>query len=142
MRRLTLSTGDRLVDLAAPVASPRGRASSRERRRIWPEGTVLVSATLGLLSAAAFANEPITYAVKITAPATHVAEVEATFPTQGRGVIELMMPVWSPGFYRVEDYASRVEDLSARSVETKRPLIVERPQKNRWRIQAQGALHV
>ena len=26
-----------------------------------------------------------------------------------------MMPIWSPGFYRVEDYAARVHDLAART---------------------------
>ena len=50
---------------------------------------------------AATAAEPIVYEVKVSAAATHYAEVRATYPTGGRGAIELMMPVWSPGFYRV-----------------------------------------
>jgi hypothetical protein len=28
-----------------------------------------------------------------------------------------MMAVWSPGFYRVEDYAKRVQGLSARTTD-------------------------
>ena len=44
-----------------------------------------------------------------------------------------MMPIWSPGFYRVEDYASRVQSLSARTSDGK-TLAVEQPQKNRWRV--------
>jgi predicted metalloprotease with PDZ domain len=102
----------------------------------------LAVATATFAATASFATEPVVYAVKVAVPETHYAEIRATFPTGGRGVIELMMPVWSPGFYRVEDYASRVEDLSARSPEDARPLIVERPRPNRWRIQAQGALTV
>ena len=39
------------------------------------------------------------------------------FPTAGRPAVEIMMPVWSPGFYRVEDYARRVEDLSAKAAD-------------------------
>src|SRR6185295_5597185 len=72
-------------------------------------------------------------------PETHYAEIEATIPTERRASIELMMPVWSPGFYRVEDYASRVQNLAARLPDGK-ALPVEQPQKNRWRIQTSGAL--
>jgi predicted metalloprotease with PDZ domain len=82
--------------------------------------------------------EPILYRIKFPAPDTHYAEVEATFPTGKRPVIELMMPVWSPGFYRLEDYASRVQGLSARLSDGK-ALSVEQPQKNRWRIQTGDA---
>ena len=49
--------------------------------------------------------EPIVHTVKISKPDSHAAEVEAVFPTAGRPPIEIMMAVWSPGFYRVEDYA-------------------------------------
>src|SRR6187455_375322 len=90
--------------------------------------------TLGLLSARpALSQETISYSVRVTAPATHYAEVEATFPTEGRAAIVLMMPVWSPGFYRVEDYAAKVEDLTARSA-SGGPLVVGKPRPNRWRI--------
>ena len=60
------------------------------------------------------ALEPIVYTIKVPKPDSHVAEVEAVFPTAGRPAVEIMMAVWSPGFYRVEDYAKRVEDLSAK----------------------------
>jgi predicted metalloprotease with PDZ domain len=88
------------------------------------------------------AAEPIVYTVKVTAPETHYLDVRAVYPTRGREVIDLMMPIWSPGFYRVENYASRVEDLFARAVETDQALKLERPRLNRWRIQVQGANHV
>src|SRR5262245_45335855 len=94
----------------------------------------------GLLCTApsARAAEPIIYTVKFPAPDTRIAEVEAAFPTGTRATIELMMPVWSPGFYRVEDYASRVQSLSARASDG-RTLVVEQTQKNRWRVQTGGA---
>ncbi len=97
----------------------------------------------GLLCAAppADAAEPIIYTVKFPAPDTRIAEVEAAFPTGRRATIELMMPVWSPGFYRVEDYASRVQGLSARASDGK-TLAVTQPQKNRWRIETMGAANV
>jgi predicted metalloprotease with PDZ domain len=87
------------------------------------------------------ASEPIVYTVRFPLPDTHFAEVEAAITTGRRVSIELMMPVWSPGFYRVEDYASRVEGLSARTPDGK-ALQVEQSQKNRWMIQTSGAPRV
>ena len=66
-----------------------------------------------------------------------VAEVDAMVPTGGRASIELMMAVWSPGFYRVEDYAKRVRDLSARAPDGTK-LEVQQPKKNRWRLETGG----
>ncbi len=48
-----------------------------------------------------------------------------------------MMAVWSPGFYRVEDYAKRVEDLGAVALDGT-PLKVEHPEKNRWKVETGG----
>jgi len=46
--------------------------------------------------------EPIAYVIRIPAPETHEIVVEATVPTSGRASLDLMMPTWSPGYYRVE----------------------------------------
>ena len=43
------------------------------------------------------------------------------------------MPIWSPGYYRVEDYAAKVEELKARTPDGT-ALETEKTQKNRWRI--------
>lgn len=102
---------------------------------------LVVALVLVCASAATHAAEPIVYTVKFPAPETHLAEVEAVFPANKRTAIELMLPIWSPGFYRVEDYASRVQDLSARTAD-RQPLVVEQPQKNRWRIVTNGAASV
>ncbi|KPK89148.1 hypothetical protein AMJ80_10160 [bacterium SM23_31] len=81
--------------------------------------------------------QPIVYTIKVSAPETHYAEVEVIVPAEGSEIIEMMMPVWSPGFYRVQDYASKVEDLSA-STPDGSTLQVDRPKNNRWRIQTSG----
>lgn len=93
------------------------------------------SAPTGLIARDAV---PIVYTVRFPAPETHYAEVEAVIPTARRASIELMMAVWTPGFYRVEDYASRVQNLAARLPDGK-ALTVEQPRKNRWQIQTDGA---
>jgi predicted metalloprotease with PDZ domain len=45
---------------------------------------------------------PIVHRLRIPAPQSQYAEVEVTVPSEGRASVELMMPVWTPGFYRVE----------------------------------------
>jgi len=82
--------------------------------------------------------EPITYTVTFPAPAQHRAEVEAVYPTEGSAAIELMMPIWTPGFYRIENYAGKVHELSARTPGGK-TLTVQQPKKNRWIISTGGA---
>jgi predicted metalloprotease with PDZ domain len=52
-----------------------------------------------------------------------------------------MMPVWSPGYYRVEDYAGRVPEFSARGPDGT-ALTVNKPKHNRWRIQTGGGASV
>lgn len=84
---------------------------------------------------------PLVYTVRFPAPETQLAEIEIELPAEKRPTVELMMPVWTPGFYRVEDYASRVQNLTARTA-AGQPLTVTQPQKNRWRIETQGAPRV
>lgn len=84
------------------------------------------------------ASDPVIYTIRVPAPETHVAEIEATFPTGKRPSIEVMMARWSPGFYRAEDYAGSVQRLSA-SLPGGGKTEVERTQRNRWRIQTHGA---
>jgi predicted metalloprotease with PDZ domain len=85
--------------------------------------------------------EPIAYTVRFPAPEKHVAEVEAVYPTDGRAAVELMMPVWTPGFYRVENYAGQVLDVSARTADG-RALKAEQSAKNRWTVTTGGAAKV
>jgi predicted metalloprotease with PDZ domain len=84
------------------------------------------------------AVEPISYTVRFPGPDKHIAEIEARYPTNGRASVELMMPVWTPGFYRVENYAGQVRDLSANTPDGQ-ALKVEQPKKNRWTVQTGGA---
>ena len=94
-------------------------------------------ALLALVGARAADLEPIQYTISVPAPASQTAAIEATVPTGGRTSIDMMMAVWSPGFYRVENYATRVSDFSARGPDGS-ALAVERPADNRWRIQTGG----
>jgi len=96
------------------------------------------STILFLLAALAAAQPPapIYYTVRIPAPQTHYAEVEARFPTGGRRQIEVMMAVWTP--YVIREYARNLEGVTARTADG-RPLAIEKSRKNRWRIETGGA---
>jgi predicted metalloprotease with PDZ domain len=87
------------------------------------------------------AAQPIRYTVTIVNPSEQVAGIEAAFPTDGRASIEIMMPIWSPGFYKVENYATRILSLTAKSA-TGASLDVEHPADNRWRVLTGGASEV
>jgi predicted metalloprotease with PDZ domain len=112
----------------------------------WASRVAFVTAFIGLTgltprSGRTQTLEPIIYNLKVPAPDTHIAEVEAILPAGAGPSIEIMMATWSPGFYRVEDYAKRVQDLSARTTDGA-PLEVEVTHKNRWRIQTHGGPRV
>jgi predicted metalloprotease with PDZ domain len=82
--------------------------------------------------------EAIQYTLRAPAPASNIAEIDARIPTGTQSALELMMPVWTPGFYRVEDYASRVQDLVAKTPAGE-ILDVTRPKPNRWQVQTKGS---
>jgi len=67
-----------------------------------------------------------------------VAQVDATFPTDGRPSIDVMMAIWSPGFYRIENYAARVRSISART-DRGTAIGVAPIRRNRWRVDTNGA---
>jgi predicted metalloprotease with PDZ domain len=85
--------------------------------------------------------EPVRYTVSFPAPHTHYLEVEASYPTEGRTHIDLMMPVWTPGSYLIREYERHVEALTAADP-ARAPLTVEKTRKNRWRIATNGATAV
>jgi predicted metalloprotease with PDZ domain len=87
------------------------------------------------------ADEPIRYTLTFPAPATHYVEVDASIPTGGSPVIELVQPVWTPGSYKVRDYSRHLEELRAES-HGGNPLPIVKTRKNRWRVQTWGASRV
>ena len=94
---------------------------------------VAVAAALAACPAHAQRLAPIVYIVRAPQPATHQAQVEATVPTERRDSVELMMAVWTPGFYREERYATRLHDIAVRAPDGT-SLRVTQPAPNRWRI--------
>jgi len=84
--------------------------------------------------------QPIAYTVRFE-PASHVVQIDATFPTDRRPAIDVMMAIWSPGFYRIENYATRVRSISART-DRGTPVGIAPTRRNRWRVETVGAAAV
>ncbi len=105
--------------------------------------TLLLVALSGSASASSpgRADDPAVYTLRFPSPADHLAAVEASLPTPATPSVEVMLPIWSPGYYRVEDYAAQVRDLAARGPDG-RTLHVERVPPNRWRIDTGGASRI
>jgi predicted metalloprotease with PDZ domain len=91
-----------------------------------------------LLLVALAGSDPIVYTLRAPAPETHMAEIEARIPAAGHASLELMLPVWSPGFYALGDYARDIQHISAHS-SAGAALAVEHPKPNRWVVSTQGA---
>jgi predicted metalloprotease with PDZ domain len=110
---------------------------------IWHSLTPILAALCVLYAphAAAQTLEPITYNVSFPAPHTHYLEVEASYPTEGKPHIEIMMSVWTPGSYLIREYERHVEALTAAGP-GRVALAVEKTRKNRWRVTTNGARSV
>ncbi|MBI6546736.1 MAG: M61 family metallopeptidase [Cyanobacteria bacterium NC_groundwater_1444_Ag_S-0.65um_54_12] len=72
------------------------------------------------------------YQLWIDRPHTHRASVEITLPPL-TGAVELAMPAWTPGAYKLVDHARNVRSLSVMSP-TGEQLTVERLDLHRWLI--------
>ena len=107
------------------------------RRRVWLAilGALLLQGASGD-SPQARALDPIVYTIRFPDPTTKSFVVEVQVPTDKQEVVDLMMPVWSPGFYGLQNYADRVTAFSAASGGD--TLDVTRPQPNRWEIKTGG----
>jgi predicted metalloprotease with PDZ domain len=96
------------------------------------------TSALAQTAAAQTTVEPIRYTLSFPAPQTHYVEVSAEVPTGGRADVELMMAVWTPGSYLVREYSRHVEAVTAAGPDG-RARVVEKSDKNRWRISTGGA---
>src|SRR5262249_12963373 len=57
----------------------------------------------------------IAYTVTIRNPASHLYDVEVSIKGIRETSVSVSMPAWSPGVYRIENYARNVQDFRAAS---------------------------
>ena len=99
---------------------------------------VLFNLATSIVQSQAQPVEPLRYTFRVVDAAKHIAEIDARIPSSGQPTLDLMMPVWTPGFYRVEDYAGRVQSLVAKTPDGV-ALDVARPRPNRWQVTTTGS---
>src|SRR5688572_8154127 len=99
-------------------------------------GTLL--AALFTVQSLAQAPDPVVYTIRFPDTAARSFTVEAVVPSAARREsIDVMMPVWSPGFYGLQNYADRVTSFAAKGADGVE-LAVAKSAPNRWTITTGG----
>src|SRR5262245_40241853 len=81
--------------------------------------------------------DPLVYTIRFPEPASKSFTVEVQVPTGKQESVDLMMAIWSPGFYGIQNYADRVSNLTAKAADGS-TLMVEKPKPSRWTVQTGG----
>jgi predicted metalloprotease with PDZ domain len=108
------------------------------RRRVvpvWIAALVLAAGVAGL--AARQAPAPIAYTIRFPDTASRSFTVEVVVPTGARESIDMMMPVWSPGFYGLQTYGDRVTNFTATAADGT-SLESSRSSPSRWTVKSGG----
>jgi predicted metalloprotease with PDZ domain len=96
-------------------------------------GALLTKTVVAKNETPSMEGQVIRYRVSFAGAAHHDLKVEGIIPTQGRGELTVMMPTWTPGSYKIRDYAKHLESFHATTMQGV-PLKVEKTHKNRWHI--------
>ncbi len=99
-----------------------------------------IAAAVSLAQAALRSGlDPLVYTISFPNPASKTFDVEVRVPTGGRASTDLMMAIWSPGFYGLQNYAGHVLDFAAEA-DDGTTLDVTKPSPSRWTVAAGGRL--
>lgn len=74
----------------------------------------------------------IDYTLDVPRPGSHLLRVVVEAPADGADHVDFVLPSWTPGSYRIRDYARHVQDFSAGGLEWRKE------DKARWRVFAHG----
>ncbi|MBC8261849.1 MAG: M61 family metallopeptidase [Planctomycetia bacterium] len=75
------------------------------------------------------------YVIDLKDISRHRIHVELACPRKANEDLEIWMPVWTPGSYKVRDYARHIETISATD-ETGTEIPITKVRKNTWNISA------
>ena len=82
----------------------------------------------------------IHYLVAMPQPETHLFEVSLQLVNHSSPILDLKMPVWTPGSYLVREYAKNLQDFAAFAGDE--PLPWRKISKNHWQINKVGVSEV
>src|SRR5262245_58484252 len=80
---------------------------------------------------------PLVYTIRFPDPASKSFTVDVAVPTDGRDAVDLMMAIWSPGFYGLQNYARNVSAFTATATDGT-ALEVGKPSDSRWTVKTGG----
>jgi predicted metalloprotease with PDZ domain len=83
----------------------------------------------------------LAYEIAMSQPQTHLFEVKLTVSNWDREVLDLKMPVWTPGSYLVREYAKQLQDFGALT-STGEKLTATKIAKNHWQIQTNSSTEI
>ncbi len=76
------------------------------------------------------------FVVNLDEAPRHVVRVTLRLSNLGPGPHELLLPVWQPGFYEIQDFSRHLFGMEGQ--EDGHALAIEKVAKNRWRFTSQG----
>ncbi|MBE9117013.1 M61 family metallopeptidase [Lusitaniella coriacea LEGE 07157] len=82
------------------------------------------------------------YQVAMPIPESHLFEVVLRVTQWQFPVLDLKMPVWTPGSYLVREYAKQVQDFTAQSSNTHQILPSRKLGKNHWQIETEATENI
>jgi predicted metalloprotease with PDZ domain len=94
-------------------------------------------AAAALSVTAAQAGARVDYAIDLTAPEHHLAQVDIAFPSASGAYLDVKMPAWRTGRYTILNLANGVRGFHAADARG-RPLRWQKIDKSTWRVQSPG----
>jgi predicted metalloprotease with PDZ domain len=84
----------------------------------------------------------IFYQVAMPQPASHLFEVQLEVCNWQAAILNLKMPVWTPGSYLVREYARHVQDFVAENSQNNQALVSQKVSKNHWQIKTESCSEI
>ena len=81
--------------------------------------------------------EPLVYTISFPQPAAKIFNVDVVVPTGKRESVDLMMAIWSPGFYGLQNYADKVTAFAAKAADGT-ALEAVKSSPSRWTVKTGG----
>lgn len=78
-------------------------------------------------------SQPVRYTVSIPRPEDQYVHVTMAIPAASGKTVDVAMPAWTPGSYKIRDFGRHVYDLRAEDM-AGNPLEVTRLDKQTWRV--------
>ena len=88
-------------------------------------------------------NSPIlAYTVAMSQPNSHIFEVTLQVSQWQGSMLELTMPVWTPGSYLLREYTKHIQYFSAYHSQSGKKLLSRKVRKNRWIIETKNINYI